>query len=397
VNDLDVAGGEIVATTVPARAGRARGVPNSHRGGSSMRSRSITSLVILGVVVTAAVYVATTLTPPAEAQRRVQWKMASAFGSKLPHLGTSATRFADNVKVMSGGSLELKFFEPGALVPALECFDAVSKGSVESCWTTPGYHTGKYPALAFFTTVPFGPQIGEFLAWKWFGGGNELRNEIYAKHNLYALDCFAIGPETSGWFRKEVKNVADLKGIKMRFFGLGAQVMQKLGVNTQLMAAADIYPALERGVIDATEFSMPTMDLALGFHQIAKNNYYPGWHQQVSVSELLMNKAEWDKLSEQHKRIIQVALNDAVIHTYVETEAKNPPVMQEMKDKHKVTNRRWSDDDLRVFEKGWLEVLESESAKDPLFKKVADHYLTWRKTYKIWGDAQELKNTYQKQ
>ena len=213
---------------------------------------------------------------------------------------------------MSGGTLELKFFEPGALVPALECFDAVSKGSVESCWTTPGYHTGKYPALAFFTTVPFGPQIGEFLAWKWFGGGNELRNEIYAKHNLFALDCFAIGPETSGWFRKEVKNVAELKGIKMRFFGLGAQVMQKLGVNTQLMAAADIYPALERGVIDATEFSMPTMDLALGFHQIAKNNYYPGWHQQVSVSELLMNKAEWDKLSEQHKRIIQVALNDAV-------------------------------------------------------------------------------------
>jgi len=361
-----------------------------------MRSRLINGLIVLVVVLAGAGYLASTLTTPAEAQKKVTWKMASAFGSKLPHLGTSATRFADNVKVMSGGSLELKFFEPGALVPALECFDAVSKGSVESCWTTPGYHTGKYPALAFFTTVPFGPQIGEFLAWKWFGGGNELRNEIYAKHNLYALDCFAIGPETSGWFRKEVKNVAELKGIKMRFFGLGAQVMQKMGVNTQLMAAADIYPALERGVIDATEFSMPTIDLALGFHQIAKNNYYPGWHQQVSVSELLMNKAAWDKLSEQHKRIIQVALNDAVIHTYVETEAKNPPVMVEMKDKHKVTNRRWSDDDLKAFEKGWLEVLESESAKDPLFKKVADHYLAWRKTYKIWGDAQELKGTYQK-
>jgi TRAP-type mannitol/chloroaromatic compound transport system substrate-binding protein len=138
------------------------------------------------------------------------------------------------------------------------------------------------------------------------------------------------------------------------------------------------------------------MDVALGFHQIAKNNYYPGWHQQVSVSELLMNKGEWDKLSDQHKRIIQVALNDAVIHTYVETEAKNPPVMLEMKDKHKVTNRRWSDDDLRAFEKAWLEVLAEESAKDATFKKVADHYLKWRATYKIWGDAQELKSTYQK-
>jgi TRAP-type mannitol/chloroaromatic compound transport system substrate-binding protein len=356
------------------------------------------TVTILAVLATLAVFAAIAfhLGPPAEAQKKVTWKMASAFPSKQPHLGTSAIRFADNVKTISGGSLELKFFEPGALVPALECFDAVSKGSVESCWTTPGYHTGKYPALSFFTTVPFGPQLGEFLAWKWFGGGNDLRNEIYAKHNLFALDCFSIGAETSGWFRKEVKNVAELKGIKMRFFGLGAQVMQKLGVNTQLLAAADIYPALERGVIDATEFSMPTMDLALGFHQIAKNNYYPGWHQQVSVSELLMNKAEWDKLSDQHKRIIQVALNDTVIHTYVETEAKNPPVMQEMKAKHGVTNRRWSDDDLRQFEKAWLEVLEEQSAKDPLFKKVADSYLGWRKTYQIWGEAQELKATYQK-
>ena len=135
--------------------------------------------------------------------------------------------------------------------------------------------------------------------------------------------------------------------------------------------ADDIYPALERGVIDATEFSMPTMDLALGFHQIAKNNYYPGWHQQVSVSELLMNKAAWDKLSEQHKRIIQVALNDAVIHTYVETEAKNPPTMQEMKDKHNVNNRRWSDEDLKTFEKGWLEVWRPKR-QGPLFKKVAE-------------------------
>jgi TRAP-type mannitol/chloroaromatic compound transport system substrate-binding protein len=333
---------------------------------------------------------------PAEAQRKVSWKMASAFGSKLPHLGTSAVRFSENIRVASGGTLELKFFEPGALVPALECFDAVSKGSVESCWTTPGYHTGKYPALAFFTTVPFGPTFGEFMAWKWHGGGNELRDEIYQKHNLIAYDSFAIGPETSGWFRREYKNVGELKGMKMRFFGLGAQVMQKIGVSTQLLAAADIYPALERGVIDATEFSMPTMDMALGFHQIAKFNYFPGWHQQTSVSELLMNRAEWNKLSDQHKRLIQIALGDSVAHTYSETEAKQWPVMKEMAEKHKVQIKRWSDDDLRIFEKAWLEVLAEESAKDPLFKKIADHYLEWRKNYAIWGEAQVLKPTYQK-
>ena len=227
----------------------------------------------------------------ANAQERVRWKMQSAFGSSLPHLGTSGVRFSKDIERMSGGRFEVKFFEPGALIPPLECFDAVSKGSIESCWTTPGYHTGKYPALAFFTTVPFGPGFGEFLAWKWFGGGNKLRDEIYAKHNLVAFDCFCIGPETSGWFRKEVKSLDELKGLKMRFFGLGAQVMQKLGVSTQLLAAADIYPALERGVIDATEFSMPKMDMNLGFHQVAKFNYFPGWHQQVSCSEFLMNKA----------------------------------------------------------------------------------------------------------
>ena len=212
----------------------------------------------------------------AGAQERVRWKMQSAFTSTLAHLGTSGVRFTENIERLSGGNFEIKFFEPGALVPALECFDAASKGSVESCWTTPGYHTGKYPALAFFTAVPFGPQYGEFFAWKKFGGGDELKNEIYAQNGLYSIDVFAIGPETSGWFRKEVASLDSLKGLKMRFFGLGAKVMQKLGVSTQLLAGADIYPALERGVIDATEFSMPTMDIDLGFHQIAKFNYYPG-------------------------------------------------------------------------------------------------------------------------
>ncbi len=214
------------------------------------------------------------LSTPADAAK-VRWKMQSAFGSKLTHLGPSAVRFVDDVDVMSGGDVKIKFFEPGALVPTLECFDSVSKGAIESCWTTPGYHTAKYPALSFFTTVPFGPQIGEFVGWLWFGGGNDIKNEIYAKHNLYAINGFAIGPETSGWFRKEITSLDQLRGMKMRFFGLGAKVMQKMGVSTQLLAGADIYPALERGVIDSTEFSMPTIDIKLGFYQIAKYNYFP--------------------------------------------------------------------------------------------------------------------------
>ncbi|MEZ5851665.1 MAG: TRAP transporter substrate-binding protein [Hyphomicrobiaceae bacterium] len=332
----------------------------------------------------------------AHAQKRVKWKMQSAFGSNLPHLGTSALRYVDDVKAMTGGKFDIKFHEPGALVPALECFDAVSKGSIESCWTTPGYHTGKYPAAAFFTTVPFGPNIGEFLAWKWFGNGNKFRDEIYEKHGLKAFDVFCIGPETSGWFKNEIKSVDELKGIKMRFFGLGAKVMQKLGVSTQLLAGADIYPALERGVIDATEFSMPKMDIKLGFHQIAKYNYFPGWHQQASCSELLMNKKAYEALPKEYQAIIRVAAGNQVAYTYAETEAQQFDEMALMRDKHGVKVRRWSDDDLAKMQQAWLDVVKEESAKDPLFKKVADDYLAFRKNYAIWGDAQYMKANYLK-
>ncbi len=353
--------------------------------------KCVLRLGVAGVSALALTAMATT----ANAQERVKWKMASAFASTLTHLGPSGLRFSKDIEHMSGGKFEMKFFEPGALVPALECFDAVSKGSIESCWTTPGYHTGKYPALAFFTTVPFGPGFGEFLAWKWFGGGNKLRDEIYDKHGLIAFDSFCIGPETSGWFRKEIKSLDEIKGLKMRFFGLGAKVMQKMGASTQLLAAADIFPALERGVIDATEFSMPAMDIKLGFHQIAKFNYFPGWHQQTSCSEILMNKKAFEALPENYRAMIQVAATAQVAYTYAETEATQFGVMKEMRDKYGVQVKRWPDDILKTYEKAWLEVVAEESAKDPLFKKISDHYLAFRKEYALWGQAQFMKPTYQ--
>jgi TRAP-type mannitol/chloroaromatic compound transport system substrate-binding protein len=326
--------------------------------------------------------------------KKVRWKMQSTFSSKLPHLGTSAVRFTHNVKDMTDGDLNIKFFEPGTLVPSLECFDAVSKGVLESCWTTPGYHTAKYPALSFFTTVPFGPQIGEFLGWKWFGGGNDLKQEIYEKHNLIAFDSFAIGPETSGWFKTEITSLEQIKGLKMRFFGLGARVMQKMGAATQLLTREDIYPALEHGVIDATEFSMPTIDREVGLHKVAKYNYFPGWHQQVSVHEFLMNKDAWNKLSKAHQTIIKVGLGDSIIHTYAETEAKNFEAMALMENKHGVIIKHWPDETLAKFEKAWFEVVTEMSAKDALFKKVADHFYAFRAKYKAWGDAQRLNGKH---
>ncbi len=182
----------------------------------------------------------------------------------------------------------------------------------------------------------------------------------------------------------------------MRFFGLGARVMQKMGVSTQLLAGADIYPALEKGVIDATEFSMPDIDQNLGFYQIAKNNYYPGWHQQVSCSELLMNRDAFNKLPDNYQAMLEIASGESVMATYADTEAKNPAAMNNMLAKFGVTNHRWDDATLATFERAWQEVVKEESAKDPFFKEIAESFYSFRDEYRGWGEAQSLKSTYLK-
>ncbi len=316
---------------------------------------------------------------------KLKWKMQSAFGSKLSIIGEVAKRYENIVKDMSGGAMRIKFFEPGALVPTLQGWDAVKAGSIDAMWGTAGYHVGKFPALSFFTAVPFGPRAGELLAWMNYGGGDEIYNRLYHENGVHGLHCAAIAPETSGWFRKKYTSIDDLKGLKMRFFGLGAVVMTKLGVSTQLLAGADIYPALERGVIDATEFSMPSIDFDLGFYQIAKYNYFPGWHQQSSIGELLMNKAGWDGLSKQQQAIISVACGDSINWSFVRSEALQFEAMLKLKEKG-VESVRWSDADLAKLKKGWDEVVQEESAKDPLFKEVYASYSAFRAKYKIWKD-----------
>ena len=325
---------------------------------------------------------------------KVKWKMHSAWGSQVPHLGWEALRFAEDIGKLSDGKFTVKFFEPGALIPANEGFDATSKGSVEMAWSTAGYDVGKYPALAYFTAVPFGPTLGEYMAWIWHHGGAEIRNRVYEKHNIKSMHCMAIGPETSGWFKNEITDLEQLRGLKMRFFGLGARVMQKLGVSTQLLAGGDIFPALEKGVIDATEFSMPAMDIKYGFYQIAKNNYFPGWHQQVSIGLVEINLDKWNGLSDQNKMIVETACRSSMVRSYVETEAVNPGAMVEMGEKYGVITRRWTDDQIAVFEAAWNEVVEDDSANDPLFAEVTESYSKWRKTYSKWGTAQALKPTY---
>jgi len=326
----------------------------------------------------------------ADAAEKVRWKMGSFFPSKLIQLGSLGKSFTQKVDRISGGSVKIKFTEPGALIPPKECFDAVSVGSIDACWSTPGYWYGRDPAFAMFAAVPFGPSAGEYMAWYYYGGGKKLFEELYAPHGIQPVMCGIIAPEGSGWFRKEMKTLADLQGLKMRFFGLGAKVMQKIGVSTQLIAGPDIYPALERGTIDATEFSMPAIDLNWGFYQVAKHAYFPGWHQQATMFDVMINKKKWDALSKQQQAIIEISCGDNMREGLAEGEAIQGKALKTLKEKGVIVHT-WSPEILGALKKAWLEVVEEDKAKSPNFTKVWASYSKFRAEYKIWADLGYLK------
>ncbi|MBT3788238.1 MAG: TRAP transporter substrate-binding protein [Alphaproteobacteria bacterium] len=325
-----------------------------------------------------------------QADAKVRWKMQSTFGSKLSILGETGKHFENLVKELSGGDMNIKFFEPGALVPSLEGFDAAKAGSVDAVWGTAGYHAGKIPAMSLFTAVPFGPRASELLGWMEYGGGAAIKNKVMDDNGLKAFNCGIIAPETSGWFKEPITSTDQLKGLKMRFFGMGAKVMTKLGASTQLLSAADIYPALERGVIQATEFSMPSIDKNLGFYQIAKHNYFPGWHQQSSILELLMNKGKWEALNKQQQTIIKTACDASIAWSLIRSDAIQADAMAWMQGKG-VTLHDWSPEFIAKFRAGWDAVVKEEVAKDPLFATAYASYSAFRKKYKVWGDRAYLK------
>ncbi|MEZ5819160.1 MAG: TRAP transporter substrate-binding protein [Hyphomicrobiaceae bacterium] len=324
------------------------------------------------------------------ADKKVRIQMGGAFPSTTGILGPAQNRIVKSLRDMSSGSIDIKFFEPGALVPAGQYFDAISNGSLDAAWTVTGFFTGKDIAFAMFASVPFGPGVGEYIAWMRYGGGQKLMEDLHAKYNIVPRLCGVISPEASGWFRKEIKTLDDLKGLKMRFFGLGANVMQKLGVSTQLLQAGEIFQALQLGTIDATEFSMPTMDLTLGFHQVAKFYYFPGWHQQATFNVLYFSKKKWAELSPAQKTMVDVACTAQMMEQFAEGEAKQFAAMAELQKKG-VTIKQWSPEFLKAFEDKWNEVAKEQAEKSPEFKKAWDSYSKFREGYAVWKANGYLK------
>lgn len=338
---------------------------------------------------TAVVAMALTSAGACAQDKPVRWNMQSWFPSKLPHAGTIAKETEARINLISRGNIQIKFFEPGALMPPPQCFDAVASGALSACWSTPAYWHGKDPAFSIYSAVPFGANWDEYLAWFYNGGGREIYNELYHKHGIHAVVCGGMAPEASGWFKKDIKGLADVKGLKMRILGLGGAVMQRMGASTQLIPGSEVYAALELGTIDAAEYATPSNDLVYGFHQVAKNYWFPGWHQPATLYDMMINKKNWDALSQTQKAQIEAICGDNVRQAMAESEAAQTKALREIVSKGVKINR-WSKDDLDALHKAWLTVADEFSAKSPLFKKAWDSQQAFRKDYRTWKDLQTL-------
>jgi TRAP-type mannitol/chloroaromatic compound transport system substrate-binding protein len=323
----------------------------------------------------------------AMAAKKVLLKVPVWFGTHLTGLGSTPKWLAEHINETSGGSVKIKIYEPGKLVPPKEILESVSKGQVNAGWSTPGYNTGLLGQKgAIFSAVPFGPDAPEFLAWIYYGDGRELWQEVYDKagYNVHAIPCAIIAPETSGWFSKPIDKPEDLRGLRMRFFGLGALVMEKMGVSTSLLPSKEIFPALEKGAIDATEFSMPAIDRLLGFSKILKYNYFPGWHQPATMFDLIINKTTWNGMETQQQSLLEMGCKAAMLDGLAQGEAIQFPVMKQNVEAG-VENRYWSNEMLDVFRAKWDEVVAEESAKDPDFKRIYDNLQAFRDDYQLWN------------
>jgi TRAP-type mannitol/chloroaromatic compound transport system substrate-binding protein len=323
------------------------------------------------------------------AAQKVRWKMHTAYTTNIPILGSAPVRIADAVREMSDGDFDIKVFEPGALAGGFAYYDPIQQGAFESAWGTPGAHQGKNPAFAFAASWPFGPGALEFNAWLVEGGGVDLIEEMYARDGIKFLYCGITPPESSGWFREKIESLDQLKGLKMRFFGVGAKVMQKLGVATQQLAPGDIYPALELGTLDATEFSMPSMDRSYGFYQVAPYNYFPGWHQQSTTNEILVNMDAWNELPDNYKAMLETACKMNIALQFAEGEAQQAAAML-ANEKDGVENISWSDEQLDSYREAWEEVLQEELAASEEVGKLWESYQAFHEDYKVWGERAYL-------
>ncbi|MCB1887826.1 MAG: TRAP transporter substrate-binding protein [Rhodocyclaceae bacterium] len=323
--------------------------------------------------------------PQAAHAEKLRWKMPVAFATKLPGLGSPAAWVADQLTTASDGSMQVKVFEPKKLVPPFEILQAVSDGKVSAGYTWIGYDQGKVPAVPLFAAVPFGLKPWAFAGWYMYGGGHDMLQEVYKNKgfNVHAQFCGIIGPETAGWYKSPITSLKDYDGMKIRFAGLGGKVLQKLGASVTMMPGGELFQALEKGTIDATEFSMPAIDQILGFNKLVKNNLFPGWHQPFTAQYMLINGDDWKKATKAQKALVESVCTAAVIRGLAEGEYKNGAVLAKL-EKEGVNIGTIPMDILKELRNVTNEVLAEESANDADFKRVLESQQAFQADYNVW-------------
>jgi len=334
---------------------------------------------------------AATIAAPAIAQSapEIKWRLTSSFPKSLDTIFGAGEAMAKMVGELTDNKFQIQVFAAGEIVPGLQALDAVGNGTVEACHTVSYYYVGKDPTFAIASSVPFGLNARQQNAWLWQNQGNELFNAFYAKHKVYALPCGNTGTQMGGWFRKEIKTPADLQGLKMRIGGIAGQVLQKLGVVPQQIAGGDIYPALEKGTIDAAEWVGPYDDYKLGFYKVAPNYYYPGWWEGGPTVHAFFNLEKYNALPKSYQAALTAACayantwmqgrydvqNPQALKTLVGSGAKLLPFTQDTLDAcYKATNELWAE----------------ISAKNPEFKKAIETMIAFRDDEYLWWQVAEL-------
>ena len=317
------------------------------------------------------------------AAEKIRWKVQSTFNTGWPALGDPVARLADTLDKATDGRIKLKVYEPGKILPPLEISPSISKGDLPAAYNYMAYDQGRIPAAVLFAAVPFGMEPWEYAAWWFEGEGSKLANEIYNKQNIKVLLCSTIGPETAGWYRNPITSLDDLKGLKIRFSGLGGMVLNEIGASATLMAGGEIFAALEKGTLDATEYSMPAIDEVLGFHKITKFNLFPGWHQVSTSTHFMVNLDLWKKMGAADQALFEMACTAAAMRAITTGEFLQGKQIASFPSKG-VTAARLPDSVLRELQKVSAKVMAEQSAKDADFKKVWNSQQAFMKEYDVW-------------
>ncbi len=322
-------------------------------------------------------------------EKTYNWKLSMAVGKTLPIWGTGIKRFAQLVSSMSNGGLNIKVFGSGEIVPPLEIFDAVKNGTIEMGHAAAYYWQGKMPASVFFTTIPFGMNSQGMYAWIIDGEGQSLWDELYAPYNVKALPLGNTGMQMAGWFRKEIKSIADIKGLKMRMPGLGGKVISGLGASAVNIAGPEIFTNLSTGVIDATEWVGPYHDYIMGFYKAAKYYYSIGWHEPGPVLELSINKKAWESLPLHFQQIVTAAAAQIDREIYAEWMAKDAEYYQKILKNKKIIVKKMPSSVIEAFKEESKKVIKEVKESSEIASRIHNSFFDFKKQFDAYQNINE--------